>query len=51
MAIHYSILLLLGVLNVPGKTRGGPLGTVYACLLGEIVFEETIDKQKLMDLK
>lgn len=33
------------------KTRGAPLRTVYACLLGEIVFEETIDKQILMDLK
>lgn len=33
------------------KARGGPLRTVYACLLGERKFGETIDKQILMDLK
>ena len=49
MAIYY-ILLLLGVLNVLIK-QGVVLRTVYACLLGEIVFEETVDKQILMDLK
>lgn len=33
------------------KARRGPLRTVYACLLGERKFEETIGKQILMDLK
>jgi len=33
------------------KTGSGLLRTIRACLLGETIFEETIDKQILMDLK